>query len=242
MCVYVDLGGLPSACACVWVCLCSGFPQSHVWGMCCLCWVGGGGGARRQQSTKERLRQAGRQAAGRTPARAPQAPTPWLLKVEGVRVSERALCVFLCVESLEWTYSQDALGLDYLPDPSANLPSLRPAIGHPGHFQALSTWFSLKSNFHPPGGIKPQFPHFQEKTELSLALLPLVQTVDSQKKHALGSLKLFTIPHPQHTVYLGLGPPPALCPAAPKEKLSLLSQDPGSGPQLQDWPPLLIPP
>lgn len=65
MCVCVYLVVFPSACACVWVCVCSGFPQSHVWGMCCLCRAGGGGAGRQQQSTKERLRQAGRQAGGR---------------------------------------------------------------------------------------------------------------------------------------------------------------------------------
>lgn len=57
----------PSVCACVWVCVCSGFPQSHVWGMCCLCRAEGGGGAGRQQSTKKRPRQAGRQQTGGLP-------------------------------------------------------------------------------------------------------------------------------------------------------------------------------
>lgn len=66
VCVCVYFVVFPSACACVWVCVCSGFPQSHVWGMCCLCRAGGGG-AGRQQSTKERLRQAGRQQAGGLP-------------------------------------------------------------------------------------------------------------------------------------------------------------------------------
>lgn len=86
-----------------------------------------GWGRRRSPETAEHKgeTQTGRQAAGRPPARAPQAPTPWLLKVEGVRVSECALCLFLCVESLgpEWKYSQDALGLDYAPR-SFNKPSV----------------------------------------------------------------------------------------------------------------------
>ena len=129
--------GVPSACACVWVCVCSGFPQSHVWGMCCLCWAGGGGGgAGRQQSTKERLRQAGRQQAGGLPGRLGAHP--------------RAASVGGSL----WTWTAHALVFNHvLPPTHASLvSSLTPTttIPHPqATLKPLCMWFSFKSNLYP---------------------------------------------------------------------------------------------
>ena len=140
VCVCVYLVVFPSVCACVWVCVCSGFLQSHVWGMCCLCWAGGGGGAGRQQSTKERLRQAGRQQAGGLPGRLGPHPRPaqvggWIF---GPVLYMLPGCP--CIQPCAPTH------------PSSLVPSLTPTpnIPHPqATLSPLPIWFSLKSNLHP---------------------------------------------------------------------------------------------
>lgn len=142
VCMCVSCG--VSACACVWVCVRSGFPQSHVWGMCCLCRAGGGGGARRQQSTKERLRQAGRQAGRRQAAcQGASALTPGLLKVGEVfrpgllHAAMLPSCSSLC------SPIQASRKSGLLSNPNCYYSPL------PVYSEALPMWFSLKSNLHP---------------------------------------------------------------------------------------------
>lgn len=135
MCVCVYLVVFPSACACVWVCVCSGFPQSHVWGMCCLCRAGGGGAGRQQQSTKERLRQAGRRAAGRQPARAPGPPPQGCSGCGGWSLG------------LDWTccHGVPVFGHVLTHTHASVVPSLtpNPTISHPqATLMPLPKWFS----------------------------------------------------------------------------------------------------
>lgn len=139
MCMCVSCGA--SACAYVWVCVRSGFPQSHVWGMCCLCRAGGGGGARRQQNTKERLRQAGRRQAA---CQGASALTPGLLKVGEIfgpgllHAAMPSLCSSMC----------SPIQASRKPGPLSNLNCYYSPP--PVYSEALPMWFSLKSNLHPP--------------------------------------------------------------------------------------------
>lgn len=125
-------------CACVWVCVCSGFPQSHVWGMCCLCWARGGGGAGRQQSTKERLRQAGRQQAGGLPGRlnphprAAQVGWGWAwgcLWAWAVHAATMSLCSAMCSHPLMQAWSP--LLPQLLPFPTSRALSSPSSCGSP---------------------------------------------------------------------------------------------------------------
>lgn len=179
MCLCMYLVVFPSACACVWVCVCSGFPQSHVWGMCCLCRAGGGG-AGRQQSTKERLRRAGRQQAGGLPGRL--GPHPRAAQVGGgglwawtVHAATMSLCSTMCSHTPMQAWC---------PPLSQLLPFLTPRTLMP-----LPKWFSLKTNLQPwfMASII-RLPYIQEKDSPLLAILgPLSpnRSLDTQNEHTI---------------------------------------------------------
>lgn len=124
-----------------------------------------GWGRRRSRETAEHKgeMQIGRQAAGRRPARAPQTPTPKLLRLE----------VSL---GLDCTCCHDALVFNHvLPPTHASLvPSLTPNPTIP-HLQAtlkpLPMWFSLKSktSIHLVASICKTSSH-SEKDSLLLAI------------------------------------------------------------------------
>lgn len=179
-CVCVCPVVFPSVCACVWVCVCSGFPQSHVWGMCCLCWAGGGG-AGRQQSTKERLRRAGRQQAGGLPGRLgpppPQGFSGWGRWSLGLGCT---CCHNVPVFNHVLTHTHASL----MPSLTPILPFLTPRTLMP-----LPKWFSLKTNLQPwfMASII-RLPYIQEKDSPLLAILgPLSpnRSLDTRKEHTI---------------------------------------------------------
>lgn len=102
-----------------------------------------GWGRRRSRETVEHKgeTQAGRQAAGRRPARAPQPPPHACSSVGGVSLGLDYTC---CHNALVFNHVLPPIHTSLVPShtPTPNIPHPQTTL------RPLPIWFSLKSNFH----------------------------------------------------------------------------------------------